>query len=419
MTTATPFPLLQQVFSLSMWSNTAAKTKDSTPSALGGILYTNFTDKQSTYAAYVPDWSIVWGPAVFTAGDSGNSLVSEAGILMPKNSTGMADNAILVAHNATSNTYVVAIAATNPQSVYDWLNEDFQTDSAVPFNPVGAPLDPSVTYGNISAGTKLGITILQNLMPQAAPKDGPTIPEIGVTLQSYLASVASTDATLIFTGHSLGGALSPTLAFSLYPSKTAQAVWERVLVLPTAGATPGDGTFATAFNTVFPTYVDPNSTTLPNTFNNDLWNSYDVVPHAWDHLQGNSFPTYVAPPPDALKLIKPCIYGHLILGAAETIPALVNTAVNHAAKAGVTYTPIQNIELPGATVNTDIATVIGFVTTLIEQHVGAYFDLIGVSAIHDDQTSFWQEVIVLVINDLFPGLLPNPVNPPTDANATA
>ncbi len=402
--TTTPFPLLQQVFSLSMWSNTAAKMKGSNPSALGGALFTDFSDKLTQYSAYVPGWSVVWGPAVFTAGDSGNNLVSSDGILTPAKSTGIADNAVLVAYNAASKTYVVAIAATNPQSTYDWLHEDFQTNSAVAFTPVGSPLKTGLAYGNISAGTQLGITILQNLMPQAAPNNTPALPQINVTLQNYLKSVASTDATLIFTGHSLGGALSPTLAFSLYPSQDAQSVWERVLVLPTAGATPGDGDFATAFNTVFTTYVDPNSTTQPNTFNHDLWNSYDVVPHAWDHLQGDSFPTYVAPP-NGLLPYKPCIFGHLIGGAAYSVPALVQMAVNQAAKAGVAYTPIQNIPLTGTPVNTDIADVPGFISALIEQHVGAYFGLIGVSAIQDEQTSFWQEVIITIVNDLFPAAL--------------
>ncbi|MEI9928175.1 MAG: hypothetical protein WDN44_11360 [Sphingomonas sp.] len=82
-------------------------------------------------------------------------------------------------------------------------------------------------------------------------------PRTGVTLKAYLDSVADPAETLIFTGHSLGGALAPTLALLLYPAPPASptanvARWANIFILPTAGPTPGTQAIADLFAAAYP-----------------------------------------------------------------------------------------------------------------------------------------------------------------------
>jgi len=406
MSSTPSFGKLQQAFSLSLWSNKAAGQSDSTPSQLALYLETEVNDTIVQYTANVGNWSIVWGPAVYVNGSDSNNLKNPNIVPAGKGlGSGIADNAIYVAYNGTD-TYVVAIAATNPYSIYDWGQEDFQTNSAVAFTPVGPGPDPSLTGAHISAGTALGVNILLNLMPQAGQA------QPNVTLQDFLGTVAETSKTLIFAGHSLGGALSPTIATSLYPSAATQtAAWAQVLVVPTAGATPGDETFATGFNTVFGPVTDTTAPAgTPNQFNTDLWNQYDVVPHAWDNLQGTSFPQYVAPPYQVTFRSVACIFGELQFPTSNTIPWLVNYAKNHAAQAGVTYTPLRNQSLPGTAPAATISSVEQFLGILAQQHVTAYYDLMGVSAIQDPKpAATWEQALIYMFHRyILPHLPPLP-----------
>ncbi|MEN9864973.1 MAG: hypothetical protein RL748_563 [Pseudomonadota bacterium] len=63
------------------------------------------------------------------------------------------------------------------------------------------------------------------------------------TPQQFLNSKVNANDTLIFTGHSLAGALSPTMAMFLY-SDPANSGWKSIHVQPSAGATPGNAAFA-------------------------------------------------------------------------------------------------------------------------------------------------------------------------------
>src|SRR5690606_9417280 len=130
-------------------------------------------------------------------------------------------------------TYVVAIAATNPSSLYDWETEDFSVAAVVnwtTYNP--SNFAPSAFNGidpYISKGTATGVGILLGLISPgdaAAPN---------TTLQQFLASLSpDPDTAIIFCGHSLAGALSPTLALYLKENKDLDA-FGVTLVYPTAG----------------------------------------------------------------------------------------------------------------------------------------------------------------------------------------
>ncbi len=404
MSSTPSFGKLQQAFSLSFWSNKAASQTNSTPSQLATYLESAVNSAISQFSAEVGTWSIVWGPAVYVNGSNSNNPASLSSTVTNNGmGSGIADNAILVAYNG-ADTYVVAIAATNPYSVYDWAQEDFQTDTAPAFVPLGPDPDPSLNGAHVSAGTALGVSILTQLMPQTGQAGANT------TLQDFLGTVTGTSSkTLIFAGHSLGGALSPTTALSLYPSAKAQAAWAQVLVLPTAGATPGDDTFANGFNTVFGPVQDSTAPAgTPNQFNTDLWNQYDVVPHAWDMLQGDTFPQYVAPAPSLTIKEVPCIFGKLALGTAYTVPYLVNEAKNQAAKANVTYTPLRNQSLPGTAPNATILDIEQFLTILSNQHIDAYYSLMGVSAIYDpSHGNAWLKALIYMFDRFIKPLLPH------------
>jgi hypothetical protein len=214
------------------------------------------------------DWTIAWGPSVYVHGTDTS-----------------VDNAMFVAHSASQNMYVVSICATDPISWFDWLDEDADV---LPNMMVNAPVDlttpidqqhvwPNWLKPQFSGGTALGVYDLCNNL--ADPKLG--------NIAKFLDAVAKDANTrLIFTGHSLAGALSPALAYQLWAGlKTAG--WQNVFVVPTAGATAGNLAFVFEWKRNLPQKMlsglnDGNRLTTLNTL---YWNTLDLVPHAWTHLK--------------------------------------------------------------------------------------------------------------------------------------
>ncbi len=210
------------------------------------------------------DWQVVWGPVVLSN---------------KPDAAAEAVNAMYVAYSANLAMYVVAIAATNPASLFDWLKEDADVAPSkmvawpptLPYSAGPAQLpDNSKPY--ISAGTTIGIS---NLLTQMTSN--------GQSLQKFLAGKANSNDTLIFTGHSLAGALSPTVAMFLY-GDPASSGWKNIYVQPSAGASPGNAAFADLFAKTYPAFTVPNCTGPWDTWNVDFTNTQDVVPHAWNQL---------------------------------------------------------------------------------------------------------------------------------------
>ncbi|NYT42807.1 hypothetical protein HZY97_18685 [Sphingomonas sp. R-74633] len=187
------------------------------------------------------DWQIVWGPAVWQAPFSDYS-----------------DQAAAVCYNSTQNFYVVPISATNPNSPYNVFFEDL---GAVPFYMVAGPGTGKVSVGN-SAG-------LQALLSLEAG---------GAGLADFLKGVASSADDLVFCGHSLGGGLTPLLAYALYPGGTTGSGWGNVYTFPTAGPTTGDSVFAAAFNAAYPVVDAGGGYQM---WNANQYNAHDLVPNAW------------------------------------------------------------------------------------------------------------------------------------------
>ena len=202
------------------------------------------------------------------AGHLGPIVIQEPG-------SDAADNAMVVYRGASAGSpvYVVGIAATNSKSKFDQDEEDRNVGSTVPFDGNGA---------RIAAGTSMGI---RNLKAMTDPSGGP--------LQSFLQSQAASNATLVFAGHSLGGALSPTLALDLVVNERfAPTSWKDVFVYPSAGPTSGNQRFHDLF---VKTFVPQPATEAWNAWNMDVVNSLDIVPRAWNQLP--SLPALYRLPP--------------------------------------------------------------------------------------------------------------------------
>ncbi len=343
------YDLVQSVFLMNMAANGVASYINTQPMLQTYLLnYLNggSDPMRGTFKGFFPslnsgsnslidgNWSVVWGPGV---------------CLKPNMVSGEAANAMYVAYSPSQNKYVVAIAATNPASTYDWMSED--ADVAPKFMAKWPPTLPFVRESNdpplgnsgpaISAATALG---LSNLLTDPGMRD----PKTNTTLAEFLQqlpqnkSLWKKDAIIIFTGHSLAGALSPTLAFYLRNYGTGDRLnhFKDVWVLPTAGATPGNDQFAAKWNAAF---LPPatGSKTIEN-WNTDIASKNDIVPHAWDQLSG-----WVK-----LLITDPTQYdspwGKIILELGAILISLQTAAVNRAA--GGKYTKLnQNVLSPTET----------------------------------------------------------------------
>lgn len=262
---AATFDLWQQAYTLALQSADVYK-QQGTPDALAEWLSNTLVPffKDPNTVKYIGQWETVWGPAVFENTPS---------------STSYADNTMYVVANADQTVYVVAIAGTNPNSTYDEDTEDADVNNtsswtlAFPGSQPPTGLDPY-----ISVGTQLGVTALLGMA------DTYTNQNLVAFLKSLPASKTQ-QATLIFCGHSLAGALAPTLALAFFNPTGGQLIlsnWKAVYVYPTAGPTPGNADFATFFSTVFPQIPPAPQTNSYQVWNMNVWNTIDVVPHAWN-----------------------------------------------------------------------------------------------------------------------------------------
>jgi Lipase (class 3) len=246
----------QIIFTLSTFSNLGSCMTGSVEdieTKLTQTIRSQLTDPQTQ--TQIGSWDLVWGPAVYKFPTS----------TLP-------DNVMYVAKS--NGQLVVAIAGTTPCAFLDWLIEDFFVYTQVPW-----PTSPPAAGCKISLGIFIGLSILQTLKP------GKGQPGAGVRLKDFLATQSSSPISITLTGHSLGGALSPTLALWLHDTQTE---WDpagnaSLSVLASAGPTPGNGAFASYLDTK----IGPQVTRL--------YNPLDVVPKAWTTSDLQTIPNLYQP----------------------------------------------------------------------------------------------------------------------------
>ncbi|HEU4881103.1 MAG TPA: hypothetical protein VFT45_02625 [Longimicrobium sp.] len=347
------FNLQQQAFTLSMVAS-AGDDDTGSPGVIESELEFTIDEFLKDAEPLIGTWSLAWGPVVYESGSP------------------VAANAMFVAQGTDAGgnpAYVVAIAATNLRSHFDVITEDLDvTLTAWPSSWPAQP--PSTLQPNITQGTIDGVDALLDAVDPYSP---------GGTLQDFLSGARSTSATLIFTGHSLGGALAPALALALFGAPSTGSLnpadWGAVYLYPTAGPTVGDQDYASFWNSVFPPVTD--SSQLQ--WNQLVWNTMDVVPHAWANITALD------------KIYSPQISTSGCLGI------IIAGLVLEVLEAGGTFVQPNNISLPGtfsvwSGSSSSSPMIPYFLVETLYQHVYAYFELLGVDELLTASPSYFPTV---------------------------
>jgi hypothetical protein len=203
------------------------------------------------------NYQLVWGPAVYKfdhADYDDNMLYVVRGIRDPS-------------------VLVVGVRGTNSVAILDWLLEDLAVANTVAWH-YGQPIEG--LKPRISEATWRGLKVLQAMTPDSGiASDGRSLREL---LQQM---VSAQDIRQIWvTGHSLGGALAPTLALWLEDTREQWDPHNKATlgVVALAGATPGNEDFASYYDSRL------------GQSTRRLHNPYDAVPHAWNEHSLSAIP---------------------------------------------------------------------------------------------------------------------------------
>ena len=231
-------------------------------------------------------WSIVWGPVSYTV--PGALYQDNMMYVVQLNQPATAPPAV-----PPPPQYAVAIRGTNGPVLLDWLMEDLDIVQMMPWPP-GA--SGSNVVGHISESTSIDLAVLLNM----------TDPTTGDTLLQFLTNemtnltnginsnppTASAQASICFTGHSLGATLASTLALYM---RDNQSTWDPhsqsiITTINFAGPTAGDQDFATYFDQQF-TYtgtsplsywVSPTNNSGSYSYADCIRTSLDIAPLVWN-----------------------------------------------------------------------------------------------------------------------------------------
>jgi hypothetical protein len=235
------------------------------------------TNHLNTMAPVKGNWELAWGPCVYKFP------------LIARHS----DNTIfLVQSTQDRSQYVLALSGTNPYEITDWIFEDFLVGTTNEWKFGTAP-----PKARISHSAELSLSILQDMKPC------PDIAGAGTLLIDFLAGLQNISSVTV-TGHSLGGEMASTAA--LWLKDTQGIAWDQqnqaeVIAYCYASPTAGNELWANYFHQ----RLGDNA--------HRIWNSLDVVPHAWQLSDMRQIPDLYQPQIKAPMLLK------LALHAAELI----------------------------------------------------------------------------------------------------
>lgn len=242
---------------------------------------------------------------------------------------------MFVAYNMASKTFVVAVAATNPLSAYDLLGEDASVNPITSW-PYGQTLPSGGSFPAavaIAPGTIAGVNILQ------AMKDS-----TNQSLWKFLITQGQLD-----------------------PSQ-----WAQVYVYPTAGPTPGNEGFSALFAGLFP------QTTAGEqpwqVWNSLLWNSLDIVPHAWNSTLMNEIATLYGSTAPAGEYVSKSLTKAIARAQNQGYEQLPNGGSLEGAVVSLSDLPPAQFKLPDGIDPASKA----FLQEAAYQHGPAYFSLFDV-----------------------------------------
>jgi hypothetical protein len=275
----------------------------------------------------------------------------------------------------TMDTCVIAIAGTAALSKEGWFVEDLAVDKVVDFagwtkdwevdsipEPTGLDKEPS-GKPYTAYGTSMGVyQLATNPAPAGTPGAGKTIIE-------YLQELPK-DCRVIFSGHSLGGALSPILPMCIESAGLFNKIEDpsnNILTLPAAGATPGEKVLSEIYDKLFPA----NEQNGYKTFNANLYNTLDIVSQAW------CTDASVSTERNIHNILK--IYGNLHEPLHAIVEKLIKKEVESAESSGVIYYPIRGNAFEGKKPTEPPTGLPGFIKEVILQHTKAFYDELKVT----------------------------------------
>jgi hypothetical protein len=320
-------------------------------------------------------WKLVWGPVVYKKVDDEKTGPDNAWFVMyhPWMINDVPHDVYVVAMSGNAN----ASDSGFTSSVVDlnaWLNGEGGITTAPALLSNDGPSSEKMLVANGFAQSVFQImnctpradfagakTTLPNFLASLKPLPHHQIslvdsvsPTDSLPVQHHVPSKA--DAYLTFTGHSIGGALSPILAQTLLLAKKIDHFPRKNIgVYPTAGPSPGNQVFAARFTADFP----PKFPSINNSFeawNCNLVNSLDIVPC------GYSMDKWVT---TRLLQSVPTMYGDAPQDVPDVIEKLKGAARNM-------YHPISTsiFSKTGDASDEACATIADFVTEALRFHTG-------------------------------------------------
>lgn len=346
------FNVFQQVFYLSLASNLVNDVEGTLESLQSAL--------QDRLASALPkigtDWKVVWGPVVWKFKDNDSTG--------PDNSWYIAYNPCLAFEDGSVHpTYVIAIAGTPRESLYAWFAENFTVNMVSDFKNwvAGGIQNRPAPAMNIAPGgayiAKGTADTVHLLLTTPAPEGTASA---STTLLDFVTNLdLSESPRFIFTGHSLGGTLSPSLALALVVSDSPIRA-DSTLTYPTAGASPGNIGLTDLFEETFPPLKSPGAASYQG-WNLNLVNKLDPVPQAWCAVRS------ISPEQNLFNI--PTMYGEPAL--AEVRNTIFLAAI-WSRISGVLYKPLPSQYFTGDTPTVTPDTLTKFLQIVDVQHLESY-----------------------------------------------